>query len=87
MKIKLDENAIMPTRAHSTDAGLDLYSPVDFWIEPEGSPIGDNCAVIDTGVHVELPKGTVGMHSGKSSCCNFKRDYKQGRVRRTCLLP
>ena len=66
MKIKLDENAIMPTRAHSTDAGLDLYSPVDFWIEPEGSPIGDNCAVIDTGVHIELPKGTVGMLKSKS---------------------
>lgn len=66
MKIKLDENAIMPTRAHSTDAGLDLYSPVDFWIEPSGSPIGDNYAVIDTGVHVELPKGTVGMLKSKS---------------------
>ena len=29
MKIKLDEGAILPTRAHLTDAGLDLYSPVD----------------------------------------------------------
>ena len=26
MKIKLDEGAYMPTRAHDTDAGLDLYS-------------------------------------------------------------
>ena len=25
MKIKLDEGAIMPSRAHDTDAGLDLY--------------------------------------------------------------
>ena len=27
MKIKLDEDAIMPTRAHDTDAGLDIYTP------------------------------------------------------------
>ena len=26
MKIKLDEGAYLPTRAHSTDAGLDLYA-------------------------------------------------------------
>jgi dUTPase len=28
MKIKLDEGAYMPTRAHDTDAGLDIMSPV-----------------------------------------------------------
>lgn len=28
MKVKLDEGAIMPTRAHEADAGLDLYSPI-----------------------------------------------------------
>ena len=27
MKIKLDEGAYMPTRAHEFDAGLDLYAP------------------------------------------------------------
>lgn len=27
MKIMLDEGAIMPTRAHPWDAGLDLYAP------------------------------------------------------------
>lgn len=29
IKIKLDEGAKMPTRAHSTDAGLDIYSRED----------------------------------------------------------
>lgn len=50
MKITLDENAIMPTRAHDTDAGLDLYSR-----ESKVVPAGGS-AVFDTGVHVELPK-------------------------------
>ena len=27
MKIVLDEGAVMPTRAHQFDAGLDLYAP------------------------------------------------------------
>ena len=26
MKIKLDNGAYMPTRAHNTDAGLDIYA-------------------------------------------------------------
>lgn len=60
MKIMLDDGAYMPTRAHRTDAGLDLYSPVDVMIMPHAS------AVIDTGVHVELPPGSVGFLKSKS---------------------
>lgn len=60
MKIMLDDGAYMPTRAHSMDAGLDLYSPVDAWLMPQAS------AVIDTGVHVELPPGSVGFLKSKS---------------------
>ena len=60
MKVMLDDGAHMPTRAHSTDAGLDLYSPVDVMIMPQAS------AVIDTGVHVELPPGSVGFLKSKS---------------------
>ena len=60
MKIKLDANAIMPTRAHSTDAGLDLYSPYNQEIPPKRS------VVFDTGVHIELPKGTAGLLVSKS---------------------
>ena len=60
MKIMLDDGAYMPTRAYSTDAGLDLYSPVDVMIMPNAS------SVIDTGVHVELPPGSVGFLKSKS---------------------
>ncbi len=67
MRIKLDEGAIMPTRAHSTDAGLDLYSR-------EMKPILPNFAeVFDTGVHIELPKGYWGKLESKSGL-NVKDD-------------
>ena len=49
MKIKLDEGAIMPQRAHPTDAGLDIFSRETFIVPAKGS------ATTDTGVHVELP--------------------------------
>jgi dUTP pyrophosphatase len=60
MRIKLDNCAKMPTRAHETDAGLDIYARETKVIPAKGS------AVFDTGVHIELPKGTVGMLKSKS---------------------
>lgn len=71
MKIKLDENAILPTRAHETDAGLDLYTPVDVKVPGCSSDVWDEfaevgSAIIDTGVHMEIPKGYVGFVKSKS---------------------
>lgn len=60
MKVKLDSGALLPMRAHPTDAGLDLYTPTAVYIESKGS------AVIDTGVHIELPPNTVGEIKTKS---------------------
>ena len=60
MKIKLDEGAIMPTRAYPTDAGLDIYAR-----ETQIVPAKES-AIFDTGVHIELPEGTVGMLKSKS---------------------
>ena len=60
MKIKLDEGAKMPTRAYPTDAGLDIYAR-DTQIVP-----AKESAIFDTGVHIELPLGTVGMLKSKS---------------------
>ena len=60
MKIKLDMGAFMPLRAHETDAGADLRSPIDAIIPARGSH------VIDTGVHIQLPHGYVGMLKSKS---------------------
>lgn len=60
MKIKLDEGAYLPTRAHSTDAGLDLYARETRTIYP-GSRV-----FFDTGVHIELPPYTMGEIRSKS---------------------
>ena len=67
MKFTLDSGAFAPTRAHKTDAGLDLRSPICIEVPANGS------AVIDTGVHVELPNGTVGFLKSKSGL-NVKHD-------------
>lgn len=67
MKIKLDPEAICPTRAHETDAGLDLYATEDKTVPPYGS------ATFDTGVHVELPPFTAGFLKSKSGL-NVKYD-------------
>lgn len=60
MKVKLDEGAYLPERAHATDAGADLRAREDCIIKAGES------AVFDTGVHVEIPPGFVGMLKSKS---------------------
>ena len=60
MRTVLDKGAVMPTRAHETDAGFDLYARERKLIR------GQSSAVFDTGVHIELPAGTVGMIKSKS---------------------
>ena len=77
MKIVLDKGAKMPTRAHTWDAGLDLYTPVDIEVPGsrcygsgyDGSYSGQayaGSAVINTGVHVQIPEGCVGFIKSKS---------------------
>ena len=60
MKVMLDEGALMPTKAHNTDAGFDLKCTHRVVVPARGS------AIIDTGVHVELPPASVGMLKSKS---------------------
>ena len=67
MKIKLDENAFMPTRAHSTDAGLDIRAR-DTQVVP-----AKESAIFHTGIHVVLPEGTAGILISKSGL-NTKHD-------------
>lgn len=76
MKIKLDLGATMPTRAHETDAGLDLYSTEDKIIYPKGYVEIDertlmktyyvNYGTFDTGVHIAFDHGTYGKIESKS---------------------
>ena len=60
MKIMLDKNAKMPTKAHDKDGGFDLYAPEGVFVPANGS------AVIDTGVHIQLPPNTAGILISKS---------------------
>lgn len=60
LRVKLDDGAFEPERAYAWDAGMDLRSPLDVNILPGTREI------IDTGVHVEIPKGCVGLLTSKS---------------------
>lgn len=60
VKIKKDIGAYEPLRAHDTDAGLDLRSPINIVVSPYGK------VVIDTGIHVAIPEGYVGLLTSKS---------------------
>lgn len=61
LKIKLDPGAYMPTRAHRTDAGLDLYAMERRLLWP-GAVVE-----METGTHIEIPAGYVGDVDAKSS--------------------
>lgn len=67
MEIMLDNGACMPSRGHSTDAGLDLCTPKAVIV-----PAYESVAV-DTGVHVALPRGCAGLLVSKSGL-NVKHD-------------
>lgn len=60
MKVVLDDGAFKLERAHQTDAGLDIRSPIDMIVRAH------NSAVIPTGVHVQLPPDTDGQIWSKS---------------------
>ena len=60
LKVVLDPDAIMPVRAHSTDAGVDLFAREPHTIFP------GHAECFDTGVHIEIPAGYVGMIKSKS---------------------
>lgn len=61
LKMMVETGGHVPTRAHKTDAGLDLYSMCSLDIPANGT------AVFDTGVHVAIPEGYVGFVKSKSS--------------------
>lgn len=50
----------MPTKSHATDAGFDLYAKESFYLAAGRSH------TFDTGVHIQLPKGTAGVLVSKS---------------------
>lgn len=62
MKFKKESWGTTPTKGHTTDAGYDLYSPVDFILE--GHSFSHR---IDLGVGFEVPKGYCGYVVERSS--------------------
>ena len=58
--IKINEDAIIPDYAHEGDAGMDIYSVEDVIIEPM------DWKKVNTGLIMELPKGTEGQVRTKS---------------------
>lgn len=62
---KLYEDSILPTKAHATDAGYDLYAHSKSYDD-------DGNVVYGSGVAMEIPKGYVGLVFPRSS--NAKKD-------------
>jgi dUTP pyrophosphatase len=60
LKVTLDTGSFLPERAHRDDAGADLRTPMRTVVG------GHSSAVIDTGVHIEIPSGYAGFLKSKS---------------------
>ena len=59
--VRTSSEAVLPTRAHPNDAGLDLYNLEDILLEP-------GCGkVAKTGIALALPPGHVGLVADRSS--------------------
>lgn len=57
---RTDRKAKAPTRKHESDAGLDLYALGSYIVKPHSTEI------INTGIAIELPEGTMGLIKPKS---------------------
>jgi len=68
LKIKrLDENAVLPIRAHEGDAGIDLTC---LTITQEINECGQLILIYHSGIAVEIPEGYVGLLFPRSSVAN-----------------
>lgn len=67
LRYSLDKGAYPIEKAHKEDAGFDIKCPKNLVIPAYCS------GTINTGVHVEIPQGYVGMIKSRSSM-NFKKD-------------
>lgn len=74
VRVKLDDGAYMPERAHATDAGADIRTREGFVLPAHGS------AEVHTGVHVETPHGYATMIKSKSGLNRFHDITSEGAV-------
>lgn len=63
---KLHQDAVIPTKAHQTDAGFDLHCTT---VEEDRK---HNCVSYGTGIAMEIPRGYVGLIFPRSSV--YKED-------------
>lgn len=73
---RLSDKAILPIRAHETDAGLDLTA-ID--VTTEINECGQLIIVYHTGLAVEIPEGYVGLLFPRSSI------YKKSLIQSNCV--
>lgn len=62
--VKLNENAVTPTKAHATDAGFDLTATSRTYDE-------NGAVVYGTGIAMEIPTGYVGLVFPRSSLSRY----------------
>lgn len=74
VRIKLDEGAYMPERAHATDAGADIRTPYDIVLPAYGG------IEVRTGVHIETPHGHATMIKSKSGLNRFHDITSEGVI-------
>lgn len=65
--VYLEDGAFPPRKAHASDAGFDLYTPIPVYVPARGS------AFVDTKVHLLIPRGYCGVLISKSGL-NVKHD-------------
>ena len=75
--LRIDSELPLPTRAHPTDAGLDLYARFPVRLEP------GTYATVDTGVAVAIPGGHAGLVLPRSG---LARRYGVGLVNSPGLI-
>ena len=74
IKVQLDDGAIMPAKAYDSDSGFDLFLKEDVSL-----PVGFyKC--INTGVHLDLPKGWEGQIRPRSSSARRCLDIVFGTI-------
>ena len=75
INVMLDEGAYMPEYAHfGADAGADIRTPIHVAVMPHSA------VIIDTGIHIEIPRGFVGMLKSKSGLNVNKSILSEGVI-------
>lgn len=73
IKVKLDEGAKLPQKAHPSDAGYDLVALTK-------EITNDGVLRFGTGVHINIPKGYYGLLTNRSSIAKYNMNLIQGTI-------